>query len=553
MRPNLPVTQREFEFPHDATLMSTTDTQSHITYTNAAFIQASGFDAEDLEGQPHNIVRHPDMPREAFADMWATLKAGKSWSALVKNRRKDGDHYWVRANATPVIRNGKLAGYMSVRTQPAREEIAKAEAIYRNFREGRARGLRFYQGLIVRTGWLRWRSVLQTMSTHGRLRCGVYGVAALVMGGAWACGIKGPALAEFSVWALFCAVLGQQWLRHQITLPIAYVLRQAQNVAAGQPAEDAMLNRVDDIGMLLRNVNQAGLNLRSLVDDVSEQTAGVRHTSTEIAQGYRELNARTEQSTSRLQQTASAMEEMTASISHNADAAHEATSLADQATAAAAKGASVINDVVNTMTDISVASRKIGDIIGVIDSISFQTNILALNAAVEAARAGGQGRGFAVVAGEVRSLAQRCAQAAREVKELIGASMAKVEVGATQVQLGGEAMTDIREQVNRVARLIGEISLATAEQAAGIQDVNHALGQLDSMTQQNTVLAEQSQAAADNLQHKTERLSQAVGVFEQQRLADERSLGSGHALHRHVLAGSERGKSRRPLHQFAQA
>ncbi|MDF1485959.1 methyl-accepting chemotaxis protein [Ramlibacter sp. H39-3-26] len=516
MRANLPVTQREFDYPHDATLMSATDTQSRITYANAAFVQVSGFDADELLHQPHNAVRHPDMPREAFADMWATLKAGKSWTALVKNRRRNGDHYWVRANATPVVRSGQLAGYMSVRTRPARDEVAAAESLYRDFREGRAGSRRFHQGLIVRTGWLGWMSMLQTMSTAARLRCAVFGLAALVVVGAWFVGIGGTLLGELAVWATFCAVLAQQWLRHQITLPITRVLRQAQAVAAGQPAENDTLDRVDDIGMLLRSVNQAGLNLRSLVDDVSEQIAGVRSASDVIAQGNRDLSARTAQSTDNLQQTTAAVEQMAASIQHNADAARQASSLADGASAAAAKGGTVIGEVVNTMGQIADASRRIGDIIGVIDSIAFQTNILALNAAVEAARAGAQGRGFAVVASEVRSLAGRSAEAAKEIKQLIGASMEKVEAGGTQVQRGGEAMADIVAQVERVARLINEISSATAEQASGIRDVNQAMVQLDGTTQQNAALAEQSQATADGLQQQTARLAQAVAVFKQQ-------------------------------------
>lgn len=151
MRANLPVTQHEYDFPQDATLMSTTDAQSHITSANAAFVQASGFDSDEILGQPHNLVRHPDMPSQAFADMWATLKAGLSWIALVKNRRKNGDHYWVRANATPVVRNGQLVGYMSVRTKPSRDEVAATEKIYREFQDNRAGGRRFHQGLIVRT------------------------------------------------------------------------------------------------------------------------------------------------------------------------------------------------------------------------------------------------------------------------------------------------------------------------------------------------------------------------------------------------------------------
>ncbi|HAB25555.1 MAG TPA: hypothetical protein DCE30_12385, partial [Pantoea sp.] len=163
MRNNQPVTQREFVFDDDATLMSTTDINSYITYANDAFIEVSGFTPEEVNGQPHNMVRHPDMPPEAFADMWATLKQGEPWSALVKNRRKNGDHYWVRANAVPVVRDGKVQGFMSVRTKPGEAEIRATEALYRDFREGRTKGRRFHKGLIVRTGWRRVGTLLKTL------------------------------------------------------------------------------------------------------------------------------------------------------------------------------------------------------------------------------------------------------------------------------------------------------------------------------------------------------------------------------------------------------
>ena len=170
MRKNLPVTQQEYNFPEGATLMSTTDVDSRITYANSAFIATSGYTHDELMGQPHNLVRHPDMPEAAFADMWATLKEGKSWTALVKNRRKNGDHYWVRANATPMVRNGQLTGYVSVRTKPARAEIEQAEALYAQMREGRLTGRKIYQGLLVRTGLLApWSFVTQTMSVGWRL------------------------------------------------------------------------------------------------------------------------------------------------------------------------------------------------------------------------------------------------------------------------------------------------------------------------------------------------------------------------------------------------
>jgi aerotaxis receptor len=513
MRNNQPVTQREYEFAADATLMSTTDTQSHITYANAAFIAVSGFEREDIMGQPHNMVRHPDMPTQAFADMWATLKAGRSWTALVKNRRKSGDHYWVRANATPIVRAGRVTGYMSVRTKPSRAEIEAAEALYRDFREGRAGNRRFHQGLIVRTGALAWLSSLQVMPVRWRLRLGVLSLAGFAAVAATLVGVTGTALAGLSAGLAVIGALVSALLEAQISRPLEQVLRQALSVAAGQPGENIQLNRVDEIGMILRSVNQAGLNLRSLVDDVNEQVVGVQTASTEIAQGNADLSARTEQTASNLEETAASMEQMNSTVKNNADTARQAAQLASSASQAAATGGAVVGQVVGTMEDITTASKRIADIIGVIDGIAFQTNILALNAAVEAARAGEQGRGFAVVAGEVRSLAQRSAEAAKEIKGLIGASVEKVESGARQVDEAGRAMGEIVEQVKRVNDLIGEISTATQEQTSGIGQVNVAVSQLDQMTQQNAALVEQSAAAAETLKGQAGRLAESIGVF----------------------------------------
>lgn len=188
MRLNEPVTQQEYPIPENATLMSTTDTHSRITYANEEFIKASGFTHQELAAQPHNIVRHPDMPSEAFADMWATLKGGQPWTALVKNRRKCGDHYWVRANAVPVVREGKQVGYMSVRTSASRDEIAAAEALYRGFRTGESRGLAFHKGLIIRRGALGWLSAFKTMSVRGRIRLAMACLAPAAAALAWGTG-----------------------------------------------------------------------------------------------------------------------------------------------------------------------------------------------------------------------------------------------------------------------------------------------------------------------------------------------------------------------------
>ncbi|HET6786573.1 MAG TPA: methyl-accepting chemotaxis protein, partial [Aquabacterium sp.] len=439
--------------------------------------------------------------------------AGDSWTALVKNRRKNGDHYWVRANAVPVVREGQAVGYMSVRTKPTRAEIAHAESLYRDIREGRAKGLAFHKGLLVRTGAWAWTSALQTMPARWRVRLSVGPLALMAILGASLAGVEGAALGGYALGALSLTLLVAWWLERQLAHPLKQLLRQAQSVAAGQPGDMQHLNRVDEIGLILRAINQSGLNLRALVDDVSHQVHGLRNSGSEIAQGNNNLSARTEAAAANLEQTAASMEQMTASVKNNAETAAKATELASTASQSAASGGALVNEVVGTMEAITTSSRKISDIIGVIDAIAFQTNILALNAAVEAARAGEQGRGFAVVASEVRGLAQRSANAAKEIKTLISDSVEKVEQGSKLVNHAGVAMGDIVSQVRRVADLIGDISSSSVEQSSGIDQVNTAVGQLDQMTQQNAALVEQSAAAADSMSMQASRLVEAIEVY----------------------------------------
>ena len=453
------------------------------------------------------------MPPEAFADMWGTLKDGLSWSGLVKNRRKNGDHYWVRANATPVREGGRVVGYMSVRTKPSRDEVAQAEDLYARFRDGKMRGWRFHRGLIVREGGMAWRTLPQLMTVSGRIRVACMTMTLPALAGlAYATesiGVAGP----WMVAVLGAAWLASGWLERQIAQPIRLTLEQALAVASGQPGSSPGLNRADELALLLRAVNQAGLNLRSLVDDVGVQVQGLQVASSEIAAGNQDLSCRTEQAAASLQQTASSMDQLSATVQNNADTARQAAERTASVNGMAASGGDVVSQVVNTMSDIARSSSKIADIIGVIDSIAFQTNILALNAAVEAARAGEQGRGFAVVASEVRALAQRSAGAAREIKSLISDSVTRIEAGASLTEGAGKTMSDLIAQVQQVNALISEIHSASIDQSAGISQTNQAVVHLDQVTQQNAALVEQSANAAAQLHQRTRRLAEAVYAF----------------------------------------
>jgi len=298
-----------------------------------------------------------------------------------------------------------------------------------------------------------------------------------------------------------------------ITSPISYARTVAQAIAAGDLTRPIHVDGRDEASQLLGSLLQMQQWLRQVVGDVRLSSASIENASREVAMGNADLSVRTEQTASNLQQTASSMGQLTGTVGQSADSARQASQLASSAAEVAQRGGQVVAQVVTTMHEINASSKKIGDIIGTIDGIAFQTNILALNAAVEAARAGEQGRGFAVVASEVRSLAQRSAQAAREIKALIGASVEKVDSGSRLVADAGSTMTEIVASVQRVADIIGEVMAAATEQSQGIGQVNGAVAQLDQMTQQNAALVEQSAAAAESLKEQAQRLATLVATF----------------------------------------
>jgi methyl-accepting chemotaxis protein len=329
-------------------------------------------------------------------------------------------------------------------------------------------------------------------------------------------------LAMLSVLVAAAAIALSWIVLRRVAANLAKASEVAQGVASGDLQMRIDAQGDDELGQLLGALSHMQSSLSKVVGDIRHSSESIGVASNEIASGTQDLANRTEAAASNLEETASSMEELTATVKQSADAARQANQLASTAAEVASRGGQVVNQVVATMEDINHSSKKIADIIGVIDGIAFQTNILALNAAVEAARAGEQGRGFAVVAGEVRSLAQRSAQAAKEIKDLIGASVDKVQAGSQLVQDAGQTMGEIVSSVQRVTDIIGEITAAASEQSDGIAQVNTAINQLDQMTQQNAALVEQSTAAAESLKDQAQRLTQVVSVFK---------VAGGHASH----------------------
>jgi len=519
VRNNGPVTQAEYVLPDGEVIITHTDTASRITYANPAFLSSSEFSLEECIGQPQNIVRHPDMPKEAFADLWTTIRSGKSWTGIVKNRRKSGGFYWVRANVTPMMDRNRVVGYMSVRAKPTRDEISQAERVYAAIRAGRAGSFQVEGGRIVDRSFAgRLRGL-----AHLSLRTGTWVVlgalsALLICMTAMSIANSGfGAVTWMSLIGTAIAVANMFYVQGNVVQPLLALHRAAFKLVSGDTASRIPVLGVSCTVAVGEAFEQVRVKLDGVLKDNLAAAARVRNSVGEVLNSNTELSNRTNEHAASLEETAASLEQLTATVARNTESAVQASQLARQSEVATTRGRDVVKQVHATMEAISQSSRRIAEIVGIIDGIAFQTNLLALNAAVEAARAGDQGRGFAVVAQEVRNLAQRSAASAREIRELIQASGETVEKGGELASQAEESMQQVVESGKRVADVIGEIEAASREQASGIEQINRAMAQMDDLTQRDAQMAEELIATAEMLETQSQQMLAAISAFSMQR------------------------------------
>jgi PAS domain S-box-containing protein len=575
MRKNLPITQTEYPLREGMTIVSRTDLKGRITYINPDFIEASGFEEAELIGQAHNLVRHPDMPEQAFADMWKTLQAGRPWTGLVKNRRKNGDHYWVVANATPVLEGGAATGYMSVRTRPTREQVAAAEAAYRLFTEGRAKGLAIVEGHVIKVGGL------SALNLPGRalaragmgvkfslLGTGFVGAtataalaaqqASLPLAGAAAALLLGT-LAVSAVYAgrlirtlrqaarhldgfsqgLFDgvidargydaraqAMLALKRVQTRLGFELSDAQRRAREIEARRQAEVLV---AQEVSHAVNSATQGNLGLRiplegkdeffgklcggvnELLDTVSNTIREVRAAAEQLTAASGQVSQTSQSLSHSASQQAASVEETTASLQEIAASVKGNSESATVTDGIATKAAHEARDGGDAVTRTVEAMKSIASKISIIDDIAYQTNLLALNAAIEAARAGEHGRGFAVVAAEVRKLAERSQVASQEIGTLAGSSV-------TLAEKAGQLLTHMVPSIHKTSELVQEIAAASGEQSDGVAQITTAMNHLSSATQQTASASEELAATAEELSAQAEQLQDLMAFF---RLADD--------------------------------
>jgi aerotaxis receptor len=520
MRKNLPVTGRRISLPENANILSTTDPDSRITYVNPDFIATSGFTESELLGQPHNLIRHPDMPEAAFKHMWATLKSGKSWMGLVKNRCKNGDHYWVSAYVTPITQQGKTREYQSVRTAPEPAQVQAAEAGYARLRNGQGAaglpGLSFsVQLMLVSAGAALAASTGVALLTGGGLATAISAGVAAGVGAAAAAGLMLAPL---------------RTLVHKVSRdthnPLSQKLYTGRTDELGQIEFAMQMARAETgavIGRIGDSADQLGQLVKQLLADID---TSVSRTSSQSAE---------------TEQVAAAINEMAASIEEVAASAMNASRAAAQAATQTQDGQKMVaatSDSINTLEaeiqaaasvieDLQGNTHQISQVLDVIRAIADQTNLLALNAAIEAARAGEQGRGFAVVADEVRSLAGRTQQSTSDIQDMIStlqqgaasavdvmrASRDKARQSVSHAENAAMALVGIGEKVNQISEMNAQIATAVEQQSAVSEEINRSIIHIRDSAHLNAETGRTNQTSAQNVSRLSEALHELAKQF----------------------------------------
>lgn len=519
---------REYVLGESQYLYSRTDLDGTIVYANKAFVEASGYSIDELYGAPHNIVRHPDMPGIAFADFWRTLRAGRTWVGLVKNRRKNGGFYWVRAYVSPVFDAGRCIGFASIRVKPSIEEISQAARGYAAIQRG-AR-IKVRDGGFTRPGVLGWLMRWRRPSLSKSLTLPLAGTMLLLLT------LLGVASQQqhpsWGVFAVLCAAIALVacaiWRVERRVLSGLRQLREMSiRLAAGDLLVEFGSRGDDELGRLFAAQALQAKSQINLLEGVHSASATLHGRCETVSTGSRELEHRTQEELVSMRQTSASLDRLTEAVELNAERARQAHDLVEQASTTVERGGRDIERMVTTMDEVRASSRQISEIVGMIDSIAFQTNLLALNASVEAARAGEQGRGFAVVAGEVRALANKSADAARRVASLVEDTRTKIDGGSQEAAAAGETMRAIVDSTQRVNRIIAEISSVSKEQSEGITQVGDAMRSVDSAVQQNVALVERLGISGRELKSEADALDATIAGFRAGARQNGRRLTRG--------------------------
>lgn len=517
MRENYPIFDQEYEFPADELLMSTTDAKGNITHCNAAFQRVSGYTTEELMGQPHNMLRHPETPPEAFKDMWATIGRGRNWHGVLKNRRKDGTYYWVEAHVTPFLHNGKPVGYMSVRTKPSRQQIQAAEALYAKIAEQRKTGkerIQLHGGFVRRPGLCNHLAKLDRANFTQRMAFLLLPVAITATIFPWMGWTQGWHIALQAVLLFTFLGLALARLHLRVTQPFEQALAAATELSRCHlDKRIPILPGRHPTAILLEQVHQIQINLRAVVGDARHEIEKFSALSQSISTGATTLSHHTEQQAGSLEHTSNTMGELSETVARSQQTADEVMAQTRTSVGLAEQGGQSMQNIGSLVEGMRTSSQQMGQIIATIETIAFQTNILALNAAVEAARAGEQGRGFAVVASEVRALAQRSGQAAGEIRQLITASSNQMGDSARQMQQAKATIDQVVSAVTEVNGLMQSMTRVMQEQGNGIAQINNDLNQLGNVTQDNARLAQESAQAATDMSRNAGFLGRTLQVF----------------------------------------